>query len=71
MIGSTGRAANRQHGNVVGLLGEDRLLARLNTEPVRTALRLVDAVFDDVRDFADGAEQSDDITVLAIRCPAA
>ena len=54
-----------------GMLGDDRLLARLNAAPSRTARALVDAVFEDVTDFAAGAQQSDDITVLAIRCPAA
>ncbi|WP_296492913.1 SpoIIE family protein phosphatase [Rhodoferax sp.] len=53
-----------------GMLGDDRLLARLNAAPSRSARELVDAVFDDVADFAAGAQQSDDITVLAIRCPA-
>jgi len=53
-----------------GMLGDDRLLARLNAAPARTARELVDAVFDDVADFAAGAQQSDDITVLTIRCPA-
>jgi len=60
--------AEDTHG---GMLGDDRLLARLNAAPSRTARELVDAVFDDVADFAAGALQSDDITVLAIRCPAA
>ena len=60
--------AEDTHG---GMLGDDRLLARLNAAPSRTARELVDAVFDDVTDFAAGAQQSDDITVLAIRCPAA
>jgi sigma-B regulation protein RsbU (phosphoserine phosphatase) len=54
-----------------GMLGDDRLLARLNAAPSRNARALVDAVFEDVTDFAAGAQQSDDITVLAIRCPAA
>jgi sigma-B regulation protein RsbU (phosphoserine phosphatase) len=52
-----------------GQLGEDRLLARLGTSADRTAGRLVDTVFDEVNEFAAGAEQSDDITVLAIRWP--
>ena len=51
------------------MLGDDRLLARLNAAPSRTARELVDAVFDEVTDFASGAQQSDDITVLAICCP--
>ncbi len=55
----------------VNMLGDDRLLARLNAVPSRTAGELVEAVFADVRGFAAGASQSDDITVLAIVCPAA
>lgn len=51
------------------MLGDDRLLALLNAAPSRTAGDLVEAIFADVRDFAAGARQSDDITVLAIRCP--
>lgn len=51
------------------MLGDDRLLARLNAASSRTPSDLVDAVFQDVTDFASGAQQSDDITVLAIRCP--
>jgi len=53
----------------VNMLGDDRLLARLNKVPARTARDLVDAVFADVRDFVAEAPQSDDITVLAIVCP--
>lgn len=52
------------------MLGDDRLLARLNAAASRTARELVDAVFDEVTTFAAGAQQSDDITVLAIRWPA-
>lgn len=59
--------AENTHGD---MLGDDRLLARLNVAPSRTATELVDAVFDEVATFAAGAQQSDDITVLAIRCPA-
>lgn len=51
----------------LGMLGEDRLLARLNAVTGRTALDLVDAVFAEVDEFAGSAPQSDDITVLAIR----
>ena len=51
------------------MFGDDRLLARLNAVPSRTARELVDAVFADVRDFVAEAPQSDDITVLAIVCP--
>jgi len=54
----------------VNMLGEDRLLERLKALPDCTAKQLVDTVFSVVRDFAADAKQSDDITVLAIRCSA-
>ena len=54
----------------VDMLREDRLKARLNALRARQARDLVDAVFDEVRVRRGGAPQSDDITVLAIRCPA-
>lgn len=53
------------------MLGDDRLLAHLNAQSARTAGHLVTSVFADVDLFAGDAVQSDDITVLAIRCPAA
>lgn len=53
------------------MLGEDRLLACLNALDGGTVARLVDGVFDEVRSFAGSAEQSDDITVMAIRRGAA
>ena len=60
--------AEDKQGN---MLGDDRLLARLNAASSRTARQLVEDVFADVMDFATDAQQSDDITVLAIRCLAA
>jgi sigma-B regulation protein RsbU (phosphoserine phosphatase) len=51
----------------VNMLGEDRLLERLNAAVTRKAGDLVDAVFAEVNEFAGDAPQSDDITVLAIR----
>lgn len=53
-----------------GMLGDDRLLECLNAETSRGAAHLVDIVFKDVNAFAGEALQSDDITVLAIRCAA-
>ena len=50
------------------MLGDDPLLARLNAVAKRSAGQLVEEVFDEVRGFAMDAQQSDDITVLAIRC---
>ncbi len=57
--------AEDRNGN---MLGDDRLLARLNAASSRAAGLLVEEVFAEVRDFVAGAQQSDDITVLAIRC---
>lgn len=54
----------------VDMLGEERLKARLNALRARRARDLVDAVFNEVQTFVGDAPQSDDITVLAIRCPA-
>jgi len=42
----------------------ERLLA---TAPMTSARSVVDFVRDDVRRFAAGAEQADDITLLAVR----
>jgi len=47
--------------------GEERLLATLAAVSGRTPADTVNAVLADVRTFADGAKQSDDITVLAAR----
>jgi sigma-B regulation protein RsbU (phosphoserine phosphatase) len=52
--------------NARRMLGEDRLLARVQSLPAAASAELVDAVFAEVQAFADGAQQSDDITVLAI-----
>jgi sigma-B regulation protein RsbU (phosphoserine phosphatase) len=47
--------------------GEERLLATLATTSGATAAETVTRVMDDVRAFAAGAKQSDDISVLAAR----
>jgi sigma-B regulation protein RsbU (phosphoserine phosphatase) len=47
--------------------GEDRLLAALAACHGATPKDIVTRVLADVRQFADGAKQSDDITVLAVR----
>jgi phosphoserine phosphatase RsbU/P len=47
--------------------GEDRLLAVLAASTGGSAAAIVKDVMDDVRTFAAGAKQSDDITVLAVR----
>lgn len=52
--------------------GDDRLRDLLTTLPAEaTAGEWVDAVMQDVSTFARGHEQSDDITLLAVRIPAA
>jgi serine phosphatase RsbU (regulator of sigma subunit)/anti-sigma regulatory factor (Ser/Thr protein kinase) len=52
----------------ISMFGEDRLLQCLNAVSDRSAGTLVETVFAAVNDFAAGAAQSDDITMLAIRC---
>ena len=47
--------------------GEDRLLAMLAAMSGATATETVDRLLSDVRAFAAGAKQSDDITILAAR----
>ncbi len=48
------------------LYGEARLEAQLNTQEGDDPRALCDSVLDSVREFAQGAEQSDDITMLAV-----
>ena len=48
------------------LYGEDRLLRTLSN-PARSGKEILDAVLDDVRQYADGVEQADDCTQLLIR----
>ncbi len=48
-----------------GMLGDDRLLACL--DPGETAARTVARLLQTVRDYAAGAAQSDDITIVAVR----
>ena len=47
--------------------GEDRLLATLGAASSATPAEMVTRVLDDVRAFAAGAKQSDDITLLAVQ----
>jgi sigma-B regulation protein RsbU (phosphoserine phosphatase) len=51
------------------MFGEERLLEHCRSLPVGSAGDLVEAVVGAVESFVDGAQQSDDITVLAIACP--
>jgi sigma-B regulation protein RsbU (phosphoserine phosphatase) len=48
--------------------GEERLLEALGSATGAAAAEIVARVLADVRTFAAGAQQSDDITVLAVRC---
>jgi len=57
--------AEDKQGN---MLGDDSLLTILNEAPSRNSRTLVDEIFTRVREFSVEAKQSDDITVLAIRC---
>jgi sigma-B regulation protein RsbU (phosphoserine phosphatase) len=50
-----------------GFYGEDRLLQTLSAYGSATPKEIVRHVLADVRVFADGAKQSDDITVLAAK----
>jgi sigma-B regulation protein RsbU (phosphoserine phosphatase) len=47
--------------------GEDRLLSALATTSGATLAEIIGRVMTDVRAFAAGAKQNDDITVLAAR----
>ena len=47
--------------------GEERLLTALSAGAGASAADTVTRVLEDVRAFAAGAKQSDDITVLAVR----
>ncbi|AGW14648.1 SpoIIE family protein phosphatase [Megalodesulfovibrio gigas] len=53
--------------NALQLYGEDRLLTTLREAAPESAKAATDAVRDSVTHFADGAEQSDDITMLCLR----
>jgi sigma-B regulation protein RsbU (phosphoserine phosphatase) len=49
------------------LYGEERLLATLAAHRDATLPDMLSHVLTDVRAFADGAKQSDDITMVAVR----
>ena len=57
-------AENTSHGQ----FGEERILNVLRGENGKSPAAIIDTVSDAVRDFTAGAEQSDDLTLLAIRC---
>ena len=50
------------------LFGEERLLTQLQASPGTTARETTLGVVEAVRRFAAGAKQSDDITVITVRC---
>ena len=50
------------------LFGEERLLTQLQASPGTTARETTLGVVEAVRRFAAGAKQSDDITVISVRC---
>ena len=47
--------------------GEQRIIDCIQTNTALDPSRLLDALFSDVRDFARGAAQSDDITAIVLR----
>jgi phosphoserine phosphatase RsbU/P len=49
------------------LFGEERLLAHLQASPGRNARETTLGVLEAVRQYAAGAKQSDDITIMSIR----
>ena len=48
--------------------GEERLLQSISQGSTRTSEYLVEEIICDVKDYAEEAEQSDDIVVLGVRC---
>jgi sigma-B regulation protein RsbU (phosphoserine phosphatase) len=49
------------------LFGEGRLVESLNASPDRQASNLTQVIANAVEDFADGAAQSDDLTMVVVR----
>ncbi len=49
------------------MFGTDRLLAVLRTHRHRTAAQIVDALYQAVRQFCEGAEQEDDVTAIVLK----
>ncbi len=47
--------------------GDDRMAQLLEKQAGRTCREMIDAQLEDVRLFSNGAEQSDDITIMALR----
>jgi sigma-B regulation protein RsbU (phosphoserine phosphatase) len=53
--------------NIKQLYSDNRLLELLNVNKSVKAQEIIDIAFNSVKEFANGAKQSDDITVLAFR----
>jgi sigma-B regulation protein RsbU (phosphoserine phosphatase) len=47
--------------------GEDRIIAVVENNPQAEPPKLLEALFSNVREFAKGAAQSDDITAMVLR----
>ena len=47
--------------------GDERLALLLKSEALHEPEQLVEQTFDDVKRYADGTEQSDDITIMCIK----
>jgi sigma-B regulation protein RsbU (phosphoserine phosphatase) len=51
------------------MYGEERLRSYINKNGALQLKVLLPAIYDDIKSFTDGAEQSDDITMLMLRLP--
>lgn len=49
------------------LYGDDRFVKLLSSKQFKSAKDLTSAIIDDISNFADGAEQFDDITILVLK----
>ena len=47
--------------------GEQRMIDTLSTQTAHTCRETINGLLQNVRDFAGEAEQSDDITILALK----
>ena len=58
---------NEAENNDKELFGDDRLIALLKLNASKTPAEIIDETFSEVKHHADGAEQSDDITVMCLQ----
>ena len=58
---------NEAENNEKELFGDDRLIALLKKHASKTPAKIIEESFAEVKLHADGAEQSDDITVLCLQ----